>query len=66
MNRPLFHSRASIPAHRLRSLAASYRLVGRPASVGTLPMAPLTPGSNLSWRPSLLDTLRAPVTRQRD
>lgn len=51
---------------RARAAAATYRIVGQPASAGSLPMAridsPLTP----AWHPTLLDTLRAPLTRYRE
>ena len=66
MNRKLFNAASSATTRRLRTLAAGYRIIGRPGNAGSLPMARLTPGSNLFWYPSLLDTLRAPVTRHRE
>jgi hypothetical protein len=65
-NRKFFNAASSAAPRRLRTLAASYRIIGRPASAGSLPMARLTPGSDLFWHPNLLDTLRAPVTRHRE
>ncbi len=66
MNRKLFNAASSAASRRLRTLAAGYRIVGRPANAGSLPAARLTPGSDLFWHPNLLDTLRAPLTRHRE
>lgn len=66
MNRKLFAAASSATSRRLRTLAANYRIVGRPANAGSLPMARLTPGSDLFWHPNLLDTLRAPISRHRE
>jgi hypothetical protein len=66
MNRKLFNAASSAASRRLRTLAANYRIIGRPANAGSLPMARLTPGSDLFWHPNLLDTLRAPLTRHRE
>jgi hypothetical protein len=66
MNRKLFNAASSAASRRIRSLAANYRIVGRPANAGSLPMPRLTPGSDLFWHPNLLDTLRAPLSRHRE
>ena len=66
MNRKLFNAASSAASRRIRTLAASYRIVGRPANAGLLPMARLTPGSDLFWHPNLLDTLRAPLSRRHE
>ncbi|HEX7632342.1 MAG TPA: hypothetical protein VF388_09430 [Lacunisphaera sp.] len=66
MNRKLFNAASSAASRRIRTLAASYRIVGRPANAGSLPMARLTPGSDLFWHPNLLDTLRAPLSRRHE
>lgn len=66
MNHKFFNAASSTASRRLRTLAANYRIVGRPANAGSLPMARLTPGSDLFWHPNLLDTLRAPLSRQRE
>lgn len=66
MNRRTLSLPSSLSFNRARSSAASYRIVGKPASVGALPMArfgsPVTP----FWHPNLVDSLRAPLTRFRD
>jgi hypothetical protein len=66
MNRKLFHAASNAASRRLRTLAANYRIIGRPANAGSLPMARLTQDSDLFWHPNLLDSLRAPLTRQRE
>jgi hypothetical protein len=64
MKRQLFSLRSSIA--RARAMTAGYRIIGRSASAGALPMARL--GSSVSplWHPTLLDSLRAPLTRHRE
>lgn len=66
MNRKLINVASSAASRRVRSLAANYRIVGHPANAGSLRMPRLTPGSDLFWQPSLLDTLRAPLSRHRE
>lgn len=66
MNRRIFKAVSSAAARHARSVAANYRIIGKPAQAGSLPMARLTPGSDLFWHPSLLDTLRSPLSRHRE
>lgn len=66
MKRSLAKLTSSLSFNRARASAANYRLVGKPASAGALPMArfasPITP----FWHPNLLDSLRAPLTRRHE
>ena len=57
---------SSLSLNRARASAAGYRIVGKLASAGVLPMARL--GSSVApfWHPNLVDSLRAPLTRFRD
>lgn len=67
MNRKTFNAAASAASRRLRNVAASYRIVGKPGHAGSLPMARLTTAAtDLFWHPNLLDSLRAPLTRHRE
>jgi hypothetical protein len=66
MKHKLFKAASSAASRRIRSLAANYRIVGRPANAGSLPMPRLTSGTDLFWHPNLLDTLRAPLSRHRE
>jgi hypothetical protein len=66
MKRHPFSLRSSLALHRARAIAAGYRIVGRSASAGALPMARLGSTASPFWPPTLLDSLRAPLTRQRE
>ena len=67
MTRKIFNTGAPIASRRVRTLAANYRIVGKPGHAGSLPMARLAPtGADLFWHPNLLDSLRAPLTRARE
>jgi hypothetical protein len=64
MSRKIFNLPSSLKLNRARAGAASYRIVGRPANAGALPMAHISPPVEPFWHPTLLDTLRAPLTRR--
>jgi hypothetical protein len=66
MKRKIFSLPSSLSLQRARASAASYRIVGQPARAGSLTMARLGSSTTPFWQPSLLDTLRAPLTRLRD
>ena len=66
MTRKISSFTASLSSNRARANAANYRIVGRPASAGLLPMARI--GSSVApfWHSNLVDSLRTPLTRFRD
>ena len=66
MKRKILSLSTSLSLNRARASAAGYRIVGKLASAGALPMARI--GSSIApfWHPNLVDSLRAPLTRFRD
>jgi hypothetical protein len=66
MNRKISRFASSLSFNRARASAANYRIVGRPASAGILPMARIGSPVSPYWHPNLIDSLRAPLTRFRD
>jgi hypothetical protein len=52
--------------NRARAAAANYRLVGKPGNAGALPMTRYSSPGVPFWSPTLLDSLRAPLTRHRE
>lgn len=66
MNRPLLSVPSAGTSRHLRTLAANYRLIGRPDRVGRLPMARLLSGPEVFWNPHLVDSLKSPLTRRRE
>ncbi len=66
MNRKFSNRTSALSINRVRASAASYRVVGKPASAGALPEARLGSSVTPFWHPNLIDSLRAPLTRFRE